>query len=101
MGFFANEFLADRRKQWMDSIVKFQYQVSGTWYDAVINKREVVGTKVMFTVHIPNVPESAHTIKGLRIIDINGDVAGSQEISLERTATQGVLATFEFPIQEV
>ncbi|MBE6666825.1 MAG: hypothetical protein E7607_00750 [Ruminococcaceae bacterium] len=101
MGFFANDFLAKRRKQWMDSIVKFQYQVSGTWYDAVINKREVSGTKVMFTVHIPNVPASGHTIRGLRIIDIEGTVAGSQEISLERTATQGVLATFEFPIQEV
>ena len=101
MGFFSNDFLADRRKQWMDSIVKFQYQVSGTWYDAVINKREISGTKVMFTVHIPNDFASAHKITKLQIIDTKGTVAGSQEISLERTATQGVLATFELPIQEV
>lgn len=101
MGFFADKFLADRRNQWLNAIVKFQYQVSGTWYDAVINSRSVSGTKVLFTVHIPNVPASAHKITGLRIIDITGTVAGSQEISLERTSTQGVLATFEFPIQEV
>ncbi len=101
MGFFSNDFLADRRAQWMNSIVSFQYQVSGTWYDAVINSKQVSGTKVMFTVHIPNIPESAHRITGLRIIDIKGTVAGSQEISLERTSTQGVLANFEFPIQEV
>ncbi len=101
MGFFSNDFLADRRKQWMDSIVKFQYQVGGTWYDAVINKKLVEGTKVKFTVHIPNVPASAHTITGLRITDVKGAIAGSQSISLERTSTQGVLATFEFPIQEV
>lgn len=101
MGFFSSEFLADRRTQWMNSIVKFQYQVADSWYDATINSKAVSGNVVKFAVHIPNVPETAHTITGLRIIDIKGLVAGSQQISLERSSTQGVLATFEFPIQEV
>lgn len=101
MGFFSNEYLADRRKQWMDSIVKFQYQVSGTWYDAVINSKSVVGNVVKFTVHIPNVPATSHTVTGLRIIDTKGTVAGSQQTSVERSASQGILATFDFPIQEV
>ena len=43
----------------------------------------------------------AHIITGIRIIDANGREAGSQELYIERSATQPLLALFEFPIQEV
>lgn len=101
MGFFSTEFMTDRRTQWMYSIVKFQYQVSGVWRDAVINSKTLSGNSVKFAVHIPNELVTAHTITALRIIDMKGHVAGSQQVSVERTPTQGVLSTFEFPIQEV
>lgn len=101
MGFFSATYLTNRRTEWMNTIVKFQYQVSGTWYDAVVNSRSIVGNTVKLLVHIPNVPETAHTITGVRIIDTTGAVGGSQVVSIERSATQGVLTTFEFPIQEV
>lgn len=85
----------------MNSIVKFQYQAAGTWYDAVINSRSIVGNRVKFLVHIPSAPEPSHTITGVRIIDTTGAVGATQTISVERRSTQGVLLDFEFPIQEV
>jgi hypothetical protein len=60
-----------------------------------------IGNMIKFMVHIPNVPATAHTITSVRVIDTSGAVAGSQEVSIERSSTQGILITFEFPIQEV
>lgn len=101
MGFFSKDFMKDRRTEWMNSIVKFQYQISGVWYDAVINDKVLSGNSVKFTVHIPNELGRANTVTSLRILDRNGFVAGTQQVSVTRTPTQGVLAVFEFPIQEV
>ena len=101
MGFFNSDFLAKRRLEWKNSIGSFQYRVEKTWYNATISKSEIVGNKLSFTVDIPNEPEVAHIITGIRIIDANGREAGSQELYIERSATQPLLALFEFPIQEV
>lgn len=101
MGFFTPEFMSRRRVQWMNAIKRFQYKVGGTWYDATIKERGIVGNSVRFLVHIPTVPETSHTISEVRIYDTANTIAGSRTVGIERNSTQGVLLVFEFPIQEV
>ena len=89
MGFWEKDFLDRRRQEWMSSIHKFQYQVNGNWYDAKIN-----------IVSLLTTPKTAHTITGIRLWDITGRICGGLEVAVKRTANQGVLAKFEFPIYE-
>lgn len=100
MSFWKPNFLANRRKQWMDAIHKFQYQVNGSWYDAHINSKRISGNTVTFIVSLPTVPQTAHTVTGVRLWDVTGAVCAEQAVSVARTASQGVLAKFEFPIYE-
>ena len=100
MSFWSTEFMNDRRRQWLNALVKFQYQVSGTWYDAVINAKRVVGTKVEVIVSFPRTSEGSQTITAIRIIDVTGKQCGYQASQIVRSAKQGVLTKFEFPIYE-
>lgn len=100
MAFWKTDFLNKRRKQWMEAIHKFQYQVNGTRYDAKINSKTITGNMVVFVVSLPTVPKTAHTITGLRLWDVTGVVCAEQAVTVKRTAAQGVLAKFEFPIYE-
>ena len=43
MSFWSKEFMNDRRKQWLAALVKFQFCVDSTWYDATINTKRIVG----------------------------------------------------------
>lgn len=43
MSFWSTDFMNDRRKQWLNALVKFQYLVNGTWYDATINTNSYTG----------------------------------------------------------
>ena len=101
MGFFNANFLLERRTEWFNSLKTFQYRVDDTWYDALIASSKIEGNKIKFTVDIPKEPEVAHTITGIRILDAKGDEAGSQQLHIERSGIQPLLALFEFPIQEV
>ena len=60
----------DRRKQWLNSLVKFQFQVGSTWYDATINTKRVVGNKIEIIVSFPRTASGSQTIKAVRIIDV-------------------------------
>ncbi len=100
MAFWKQDFLNKRRKQWMDAIHKFQYQVNGNWYDAIINSKKISGNMVVFVVSLPTTPKSSHTITGLRLWDVTGVICAEQAVTVKRTASQGVLAKFEFPIYE-
>ena len=101
MGFFNADFLSARRLEWKNSIGSFQYRVNNTWYDTSIASSEIEGNKLVFSVVIPAEPEIAHIISGLRILDTRGREAGYQELFIERSGSQSLLAVFEFPIQEV
>ena len=83
MSFWSTDFMNDRRKQWLNALVKFQYLVNGTWYDATIRTSS-----------------GSQTIKAVRIIDVTGKQAGYQATEIVRAANQGVLTKFEFPIYE-
>lgn len=53
-----------------------------------------------FIVSLLTTPKTAHTITGIRLWDITGRICGGLEVAVKRTANQGVLAKFEFPIYE-
>ena len=90
-----------RRKNWLDSIVKVQYQVGGTWHDGTINTKEISGNKLILLVYMPGVGSSGtETITAVRIIDVAGEQSGYQAMSLTRRVTQGAITRFEFPIYE-
>ena len=75
-------------------------QVNGKWYDAKINSKKITGNKIVFIVSLLTTPKTAHTITGIRLWDITGRICGGLEVAVKRTANQGVLAKFEFPIYE-
>lgn len=100
MSFWSTDFMNDRRKQWLNSLVKFQYLVDSTWYDATINTKRVVGNKVEIIASFPRTSGGTQTIKAVRIIDVTGKQAGYQETKIVRKSKQGVLVKFEFPIVE-
>ena len=45
MSFWSKEFMNDRRKQWLAALVKFQFCVDSTWYDAVSYTHLTLPTK--------------------------------------------------------
>ncbi len=100
MAFWKKDFLDKRRRQWMEAIHKFQYQVDGAWYDAKVNSKKITGNTIVFIVSLPTVPKTAHTIIGIRLYDVTGVICAEQAVTVKRTASQGVLAKFEFPIYE-
>ncbi len=101
MGFWSNEFLAKQRQRWLNSLQKFQYQVSGVWYDAQVNSVQISGNSIIILANIPNVPAVANTVTRIRIYDDAGILAGEQEVSISRTGVQSILIKFNLPIQEV
>jgi hypothetical protein len=100
MSFWTTDFMQDRRNQFMNAIVKVQYLVGSTWYDAAINTKRVVGNKIEIIVSFPRTSSGTQTIKGIRIIDVTGKQAGYQKTEIVRAANQGVLTKFELPIYE-
>ena len=100
MSFWSTDFMNDRRKQWLNALVKFQYLVNDTWYDATINTKRVTGNKVEIIVSFPRTSSGSQTIKAVRIIDVTGKQAGYQATEIVRAANQGVLTKFEFTIYE-
>ena len=98
--FWKNEFMDDQRRHWLKSLDRFQYQVKEQWYDAVVNKKGIIGNMLEVIVSFPHEPPGSQTITGVRITDITGKIAGEEKIEVVRTSTQGVLTKFEFPIYE-
>lgn len=100
MSFWSSDFMNDRRKQWLAALVKFQFKVGSTWYDATINTKRIVGNTVEIIVSFPRVSTGTQTITAIRIIDVTGKQCGYQEVKVVRANNQGVLTKFEFPIYE-
>ena len=83
-----------------DNSITLITKVNGKWYDAKINSKKITGNKIVFIVSLLTTPKTAHTITGIRLWDITGRICGGLEVAVKRTANQGVLAKFEFPIYE-
>lgn len=100
MSFWENDFMSDRRKNWLNALVRFEFKVGGTWHVATIKSKRIVGTTVEVIVSFPRVSTGSQTITAVRIIDVTGKQAGYQAVEIVRVASQGVLSKFEFPIYE-
>lgn len=100
MSFWSTDFMNDRRKQFLNALVKFQYKVDGVWHDATINSKRIKGLAVVIVVAFPRTSSGKQTITAVRIIDVTGKQCGYQDTKVVRAANQGVLAKFEFPIYE-
>lgn len=102
MGFFTQDFLAERREDFMELIVKFEYEVdNGEWLDAVEQNRVINGNYITFTLLFPNTLQSAHKITGLRLKDEHDTIIASRDISVEINSTQTVLLVLRISYQEV
>lgn len=100
MSFWSIDFMNDRRKQWLNALVKFQYRVGGTWHDATVKSKQITGNKIEIIVSFPRTSSGSQTITAIRVIDVTGKQAGYQAVQIVRAANQGVLTKFEFPIYE-
>ena len=100
MAFFTNTFLDKKRNDLLRSVARFQYQRNNsTWYDGIINSKELAGTDVVVYVNVP-CNGTNDVITGVRVYDDDGDLAGQQSISLTLTALNSALLRFTFPLIE-
>ena len=99
MAFWTNEFLNKMRNEWLRRLVKFQYRAGSTWYDTVITDKRIEGNALKITTATTDA--AALTITSVRVIDISGDVVGTRTENITKSATQGVLTLWEFPLYEI
>lgn len=99
MAFWKDTFLVKIRKEWLRRIVKMQYYADGVWYDAEITSRGVSGNAITLTTQTTD--SAALNITKVRLIDVDGDVAGEITENIVKSATQGVVTLWEFPLYEV
>lgn len=100
MPFYTDEYLTKRRKKWIDSLTKVQYQENGVWRDASINSKTVTGTDLVIMASAPSTGSSG-TISAVRIYDNDGVLAGTTAVNIEHTSIQNTLLKFVLPIKEV
>ena len=91
MAFWTESFMNKMRTEWLRRIARIQYLAGGTWYDAQITDK--VTTQTTDSVDT--------TITSVRILDTSGDVAGQISESIRKTAGQGVITLWEFPLYEI
>lgn len=99
MAFWKESFLDKMRAEWLRRIYKFQYYAGGQWYDAVITEKKIEGDTMYVTTTTTD--SAALTITQIRLIDTSGEVSGEISESITKTATQGVITLWEFPLYEI
>lgn len=100
-GFWKPTYLAKRRNDWLRSIVKAQYRIGSTFYDAVITEKKIEGDTLIVYMVIDHTVSGTTTVNYIRLIDEGGEVAGERAENITKSGTQGVLIKFEFPLKEV
>lgn len=98
MAFWKEEFMNKIRAEWLRRIYKFQYYADGQWYDAVITDKRVDGNTLRVTT---STTDSADlTITKVRLLDTAGELAGEISENIKKSAAQGVITVWEFPLYE-
>lgn len=87
------------REEWLRRIDKIQYYAGGVWYDATITDKSISGNSLRVTCQTTDSADL--TITQVRLLDIAGEVAGQINESITKTATQGVITLWEFPLYEI
>lgn len=103
MGFFTQEFLAEKRVELMNTIKKFEYEINGgeMWLTAVERSRQVVNNYIRFTLLFPNVLQTDYSITAIRVIDVNNEVIARRDLSANVNSIQNVLFLLSISYQEV
>ena len=99
MAFWTDSFMNKMRAVWLRKIVKIQYYDGTTWYTAQITDKSIVGNVLKITSQTTD--SIAMTITKVRLIDADGDIAGQISESIQKTAAQGVITLWEFPLYEI
>ena len=99
--FWTANYLQKRRDDWLKTIVKAQYRVGVTYYDAVITEKKIEGDTFVVFMLIDHTATGTVNINYVRLIDVGGEVAGERAENITKSGTQGVLMKFEFPLREV
>lgn len=100
MAFYTDGFLEKCRRWCLKNLDKVQAFVGSTWYTGTIQKKELVGDKVVIHVVFPELTDTACTIITLRVTDIDGETAAQQSESITKAVGQGILIKLELPITE-
>lgn len=99
--FWTTNYLAKRRSAWLKTLVKAQYRIGSTFYDATITEKKIEGDTLVIFMVIDHTVSGTATINYVRLIDEGGEVAGERVENITKSGTQGVLMKFEFPLREV
>ncbi|MCD8216680.1 MAG: hypothetical protein LUD01_01310 [Clostridiales bacterium] len=99
MAFWQSDFMDKMRTEWLRRIAKVQYYAGGTWYDAQITQKTISGNNLQ--IYTATTDSEDLTITQVRLIDVSGDVAGLMSESIQKTADQGVITLWEFPLYEI
>ena len=100
MGFFTNAFMGAQRTAVKNKIAKMQYEYDGTWADAYLSSVDIEETAVVARASIEPTAEVGE-ITGIRLLDSEDTVIGSEEIIIPTSMTRSKLIVFRCPIQEV
>ena len=100
MGAYTAEYLNKQREHWKNTLGKWQVCDGSTWRDAVVNDINVELDQIVAYVYA-NSTGVAGRVTGIRCYDVDGRLALSWNMSIERSKSQNVLAKVVLPIREV
>jgi hypothetical protein len=101
MAYFSDNFVSQRRKQWLRSISAVEVQVGGKWYRGEFDKKEIEDDTLVIMATFPTLNDTACTITASRVLDVRGEVAAYQQRTIEKKAGQGTMIRITIPIYEV
>lgn len=100
MAYFTDDFLNERRKQWLRSIAYVECQANGAWHRGKIEKKDVSGDTIIVNATFPDLDEVATTITASRIIDVRGIQVAYKQKNVKKAAGQGTMIQVKIPIDE-
>lgn len=100
MAYFTEDFLNERRKQWLRSIAYVECQANGSWHRGKIEKKDVSGDTIIVNATFPDLDETAATITASRIIDVRGIQVAYRQKNVKKAAGQGTMIQVKIPIDE-
>jgi len=101
VAFYTSNFLAKRRTWWMKNIHKVQAKVGSNYVDGTIQRKAIEGNNIVIHAVFSGLNGgAAATITGIRIIDIDGEVAAEQPDNVSVASGQGAIFKITLPITE-